>query len=796
MHYRISLLNIVPFLIAVCSVESAFKHRVEPKCPESSKECVFHLHVSYIMSMVSYNWTIDEGNPVEFKNGTFYGKLSDGMGSGAHYCEEKKITYEEMQEVITADGNYKFMYSINKQFPAPTLAVYENQKVEIQVHNDMVNEAVTFHWHGMFQNGTPWMDGVSMVTQCPILPGQMFTYEFRANPRGTHWYHAHHGAMRTSGLAGAFIVLPKKGTERKDIARIDNDVVFIIQDWDSQNSDVEHVEKQYWYMQPFIGNMRADYCGGSMRTYDGSMSPLSHPFANALVNGRTKYFSDDSSENQRAVPFEVFNVSHNTNTRLRMINSGMNGEYKISIDKHKLLLIGTDGGDLAPVWIDYIVINPGETYDVILYANSTSDNYWIRLETTEVMDFSYNPRKPNVSFAVLHYNEAGDELPESEARECTESNPCVMANCHWRPESVVKREAYVECLSVVDLRAAAPETPKEPKSDPTSHEDFQEVFLNFHFTGSDLMRRRPAVNTIHYQSPPMPLQVFPNVVNDKSIVCNNQNMEDCGHYCRCTHVVKLATKKVTQLVLMAEDGSDKGTSHPVHLHGNRFQVLKYGFPVVNKTDGLLQGPNQDIEYSHNYRTAKWHDSSWNHGNVPDMIKENPPHKDTIVVPNRGYVLLRLKTDNPGFWIMHCHLETHMNMGMAVVLQVGEPDEMPNYPQNFPKCSNFLVKSDKNPASESDDSGSSKENDEFIELPAASGTSTLSNRGSHHDDDQYAFDIAYTWFSVMIIAMVVFVFVILILTLVLINKHCGWTNIRVRRRGYDEIGKEPHVVYSK
>lgn len=73
----------------------------------------------------------------------------------------------------------------------------------------------------------------------------------------------------------------------------------------------------------------------------------------------------------------------------------------------------------------------------------------------------------------------------------------------------------------------------------------------------------------------------------------------------------------------------------------------------------------------------------------------------------------------GFWIMHCHLETHMNMGMAVVLQVGEPDEMPNYPQNFPKCSNFLVKSDKNPASESDDSGSSKENDEFIELPGTS-----------------------------------------------------------------------------
>lgn len=111
MHYRISLLNIVPFLIAVCSVKSAFKHRVEPKCPESSKECVFHLHVSYIMSMVSYNWTIDEGNPIEFKNGTFYGKLSDGMGSGAHYCEEKKMTYEGKGMLTTTLFNTDYTQS-------------------------------------------------------------------------------------------------------------------------------------------------------------------------------------------------------------------------------------------------------------------------------------------------------------------------------------------------------------------------------------------------------------------------------------------------------------------------------------------------------------------------------------------------------------------------------------------------------------------------------------------------------------------------------------------------------------
>lgn len=38
--------------------------------------------------------------------------------------------------------------------------------------------------------------------------------------------------------------------------------------------------------------------------------------------------------------------------------------------------------------------------------------------------------------------------------------------------------------------------------------------------------------------------------------------------------------------------------------------------------------------------------------------------------------------------MHCHLETHMDIGMAVVLQVGEISEQPIIPKDFPKCSNF------------------------------------------------------------------------------------------------------------
>ena len=38
--------------------------------------------------------------------------------------------------------------------------------------------------------------------------------------------------------------------------------------------------------------------------------------------------------------------------------------------------------------------------------------------------------------------------------------------------------------------------------------------------------------------------------------------------------------------------------------------------------------------------------------------------------------------------MHCHLEFHLELGMALVVQVGEPREFPAVPEDFPRCGHF------------------------------------------------------------------------------------------------------------
>jgi iron transport multicopper oxidase len=43
----------------------------------------------------------------------------------------------------------------------------------------------------------------------------------------------------------------------------------------------------------------------------------------------------------------------------------------------------------------------------------------------------------------------------------------------------------------------------------------------------------------------------------------------------------------------------------------------------------------------------------------------------------SYIIMRFIADNPGIWIMHCHNDYHLNIGMAIII-VAAPDEVRNY----------------------------------------------------------------------------------------------------------------------
>ena len=54
-----------------------------------------------------------------------------------------------------------------------------------------------------------------------------------------------------------------------------------------------------------------------------------------------------------------------------------------------------------------------------------------------------------------------------------------------------------------------------------------------------------------------------------------------------------------------------------------------------------------------------------------MNFENPPMRTGVNVPAMGYVVVRFKADNPGIWMFHCHILSHMIEGQALLFRVAD-----------------------------------------------------------------------------------------------------------------------------
>lgn len=67
---------------------------------------------------------------------------------------------------------------VNGQWPLPVITANIGDNIIVNVKNDLGNQTTSLHFHGLFMNGTNYMDGPTHVTQCPIPVGGSFTYNF------------------------------------------------------------------------------------------------------------------------------------------------------------------------------------------------------------------------------------------------------------------------------------------------------------------------------------------------------------------------------------------------------------------------------------------------------------------------------------------------------------------------------------------------------------------------------------------------------------------------------------------
>ncbi|CAL1531522.1 unnamed protein product [Lymnaea stagnalis] len=595
------------------------------------------------------------------------GKMAVFAANGKLYNVTNQTIAVPIENVITADGweNTRMVAVVNKSMPGPPIEVYEGQQVIVHVTNLMTNEGTTIHWHGLHQRGTPWMDGVPFVTQCPIGPGQQFTYKFDADRRGTFWYHSHTGTQMSMGVFGAFIIRERKPQEMEEF-------IVMLQDWNHDN-DADLIHLKFLY-----GNYDNRTEVLDTASLEGAYFSL-FPFQSGLINGRGRYYYSDGTNSQ--APLTVFKVNATNSYRFRVIGSGSVYPFRVSIDGHPITLVATDGYDLQPVVVESIIVNEGERYDFVVAANQTVGNYWIRAVTLEVNVQNH------IAEAILRYEGAPDEEPKTSRKNCTANDRCVVVNC---PFSYYPDGTSTDCMSLGQLKTTV--SLNTPGGNISLSEDVEEVFFNFGFSvrsATAIISTPGGINGRTFKFPTVPALTQPQEV---TTACNK---DDCGEekVCKCSYTVNLEYNKVYQFVFL-NMGAGKGWVHPIHMHGHSFHVVKIGYPTYNRTTGKILHDNLDIDCQGNAdreksfcNVAKWANSSWGGNTVPGLELEFPPVKDTITVPTGGYVVVRIRADNPGVWVMHCHIEMHMLDGMMLMLNESFGRHPPP-PSDFPKCGDF------------------------------------------------------------------------------------------------------------
>lgn len=250
----------------------------------------------------------------------------------------------------------------------------------------MTNNGTGIHFHGIRQNYTNQMDGVPSLTQCPIAPGESYTYTWKASQYGSSWWHSHFYVQAWDGVFGGIVINgPATADYDVDLGNI------FLNDWSHDTADNEYVSA--------ITN--------GPPTLD-----------NGLINGTNVY--NDSGVIYGSRFEQTFDSG--TRYRMRLVNAAADTHFKFTIDNHTMEVIATDFVPIVPYATETVSISMGQRYDVIVTANATSDNYWMRAIAQIACSNNDNP--DNIK-GIIRYNPDSTSDPISFAWDGASTGECV-----------------------------------------------------------------------------------------------------------------------------------------------------------------------------------------------------------------------------------------------------------------------------------------------------------------------------------------------------------------------------------
>ncbi|KAE8385117.1 multicopper oxidase-domain-containing protein [Aspergillus alliaceus] len=561
------------------------------------------------------------------------------------------------------NGVPRQMVLTNGGYPGPDLVFDEDDDVEIHVFNHMPFNT-TVHWHGQSMENTPWSDGVPGLSQTPIRPNSSFVYKFKASPAGTFWYHSHFKNVLQDGQVGAFYIRHKPDAPRpysaitKDRAELvqmqraeANPNLMLITDWthftaqEYYQAEIDSGLNLFCIDSILINGKGSVYCPGGkyMQGLAGSQIGLVLEGTNLTDRGclvPALHNVQGSWPNQK--PDAVPQSMHNNCTpsdggmpvikvdqrdgwaSLNFIGAQAQKGTTFSVDNHPMWVYEVDGQFVEPRQYEMVGMYNGARYSVLIKLDQAPGDYAIRVTD--------NGGDQVISgYAVLSYsapNRKGDGVrPQALVGPHTKG---YIDYAGQNTSASVRYLNYTENLPAFNV-------PLLPKS--------ADLTLKTHMTRINSSYQWSLGNGVLYE---------PETTADTPLIFAKQPLD------LIAPKYVLQTLNNTWVDIIIQIVSDPAMDpihppHPIHKHGNRAYIIGDGMGVFNWSsvdEGIRERP--DLFYLD--KPA-----------LRDTFTTN-----TLTASQDGgvWIAIRYHVQGPFPSLLHCHITTHQEGGMALALLDG------------------------------------------------------------------------------------------------------------------------------
>jgi len=143
---------------------------------------------------------------------------------------------------------------------------------------------------------------------------------------------------------------------------------------------------------------------------------------NGVINGTNTYDCSTSSDAACVGGGKKFETVFEAGKkyRIRLVNTAMDGHMEFSIDGHSLTVIATDLVPIVPYTTDSVLVSIGQRYDVIVEANATAGDYWLRAGWNDAC--AKNANTANIT-GIVRYN-ANSTADPTTTSSFTASSSC------------------------------------------------------------------------------------------------------------------------------------------------------------------------------------------------------------------------------------------------------------------------------------------------------------------------------------------------------------------------------------